>query len=67
MRITRWIISALFGPVAALAGQQPPAQPAQAEPAKSIYDFTVKDTDGADVPLSKYRGNVLLIVNVASK
>ncbi|CAN4100690.1 unnamed protein product [Withania somnifera] len=34
---------------------------------KSIYDFTVKDIQGNEVPLSKYRGKVLLIVNVASK
>jgi glutathione peroxidase len=33
---------------------------------KSIYDFVVKDIDGNDVELSKYRGKVLLIVNVAS-
>ncbi len=33
----------------------------------SIYDFTVKDIDGSDVKLSKYEGDVLLIVNVASK
>ena len=35
--------------------------------AKSIYDFTVKDIDGEDVKLSKYKGDVLLIVNVASR
>nr|QAA78881.1 glutathione peroxidase [Dioscorea esculenta] len=34
---------------------------------KSIYDFTVKDIDGKDVSLSKFKGKVLLIVNVASK
>ncbi|KAL3652744.1 Glutathione peroxidase 2 [Castilleja foliolosa] len=34
---------------------------------KSIYDFTVKDIHGNDVPLSNYRGKVLLVVNVASK
>ncbi|TMX03431.1 hypothetical protein EJD97_016370 [Solanum chilense] len=34
---------------------------------KSIYDFTVKDIQGNEVPLSNYRGKVLLIVNVASK
>eukprot|EP00933_Yihiella_yeosuensis_P082628 TRINITY_DN96574_c0_g1_i1.p2 TRINITY_DN96574_c0_g1~~TRINITY_DN96574_c0_g1_i1.p2 ORF type:complete len:160 (-),score=33.56 TRINITY_DN96574_c0_g1_i1:413-892(-) len=33
----------------------------------SIYDFTVKNIDGADVPLSQYNGKVVLIVNVASK
>lgn len=35
--------------------------------ATSVYDFTVKDTYGKDVPLEKYRGNVLLIVNIASQ
>ncbi len=35
--------------------------------AQSIYDFTVKDIDGNDVSMSKYKGKVLLIVNVASK
>jgi len=33
----------------------------------SALDFTVKDIDGRDVALSKYRGKVVLIVNVASK
>ncbi|GKV23110.1 hypothetical protein SLEP1_g32885 [Rubroshorea leprosula] len=33
----------------------------------SIYDFTVKDAKGNDVELSKYKGKVLLIVNVASQ
>ena len=33
----------------------------------SIYDFTVYDIDNKEVNLSKYKGKVLLIVNVASK
>jgi len=33
----------------------------------SIYQFTVPDTNNEEVTLSKYRGKVLLIVNVASK
>lgn len=33
----------------------------------SVYDFTVKNIDGEDISLSKYKGKVLLIVNVASK
>ncbi len=33
----------------------------------SIYDFTVKNIEGEDISLSKYKGKVLLIVNVASK
>ncbi|XP_055383807.1 uncharacterized protein LOC129613671 isoform X4 [Condylostylus longicornis] len=35
--------------------------------AKSIYDFTVKDTYGNDVSLEKYKGHVVLIVNIASQ
>ncbi len=33
----------------------------------NICDFSVRTIDGLDQPLSKYRGSVLLIVNVASK
>lgn len=33
---------------------------------KSFFDFTVKSIDGKDVALSKYKGNVCLVVNVAS-
>jgi len=32
-----------------------------------IYDTAVKRIDGADITLGQYRGDVLLIVNVASK
>ena len=35
--------------------------------AATFHDFTVKDIDGKDVELSRYRGEVCLIVNVASK
>ncbi|KRF83975.1 uncharacterized protein Dvir_GJ12858, isoform B [Drosophila virilis] len=35
--------------------------------AASIYEFTVKDTHGNDVSLDKYKGRVVLIVNIASK
>ena len=35
--------------------------------AASVHDFTVKDIDGKDIALSKYKGGVMLIVNVASK
>lgn len=33
----------------------------------SIYDFKVETIDGQEVSMSKYKGKVLLIVNVASK
>ncbi|XP_014094299.1 uncharacterized protein Gtpx isoform X2 [Bactrocera oleae] len=35
--------------------------------AKTIYEFTVKDTYGNDVSLDKYKGNVVLVVNIASQ
>ena len=35
--------------------------------AGSIYDIAVKDIDGKDTTLAAYKGEVLLIVNVASK
>jgi glutathione peroxidase len=33
----------------------------------SVHDFTVDDIQGKPVPLGRYKGEVLLIVNVASK
>ena len=33
----------------------------------SIYDFNVKTIEGEEISMSKYKGKVLLIVNVASK
>lgn len=35
--------------------------------AKSMYDFSAKDIDGNEVSLSKYRGFVCIVVNVASQ
>ena len=35
--------------------------------AKSIYDFTMKDINGADVSLRKFEGYLMLVVNVASR
>lgn len=33
----------------------------------SVYDFTVKSSKGEEIPLSKYEGKALLIVNTATK
>jgi len=33
----------------------------------NIYDFNVKDINGQEISMSKYKGKTLLIVNVASK
>ena len=38
-----------------------------AKAAPTLHGFTVKDIDGKDVELSKYKGKVVLVVNVASK
>ncbi|CAD6194059.1 unnamed protein product [Caenorhabditis auriculariae] len=35
--------------------------------AASVYDFKMKDADGKEVGLDKYKGKVLIIVNVASQ
>ena len=35
--------------------------------AASVLDFQMRDIDGNGVKLNKYKGNVLLVVNVASK
>jgi glutathione peroxidase len=40
--------------------------PAFAEGAQ-VLDYTMKDIDGKDVDLAKYKGDVVMIVNVASK
>jgi len=37
------------------------------QPATSVYDFRVHNSDGQEASLDAYRGKVLLIVNVASK
>ena len=34
---------------------------------QSFYDFTVKDIDGNDFPLSQLKGKKVMVVNVASK
>jgi glutathione peroxidase len=33
----------------------------------TVYDFSARDIDGKEQPLSRYKGKALLIVNVASK
>lgn len=40
---------------------------AAAAAASSVWDFQVKDIDGRNVDLAKYKGKVVLVVNVASQ
>jgi glutathione peroxidase len=51
----------------ALGVSSVPAAEGGDKPVSSIYDFTANDIDGKPVPLSDYRGRVLLAVNVASR
>jgi glutathione peroxidase len=48
-------------------GAGPAEETKATAPTESLYDLTAKDIDGKEVKLSKYKGGVLLIVNVASK
>src|SRR5271154_4586588 len=34
---------------------------------KTVYDFTLNSIDGQTTPLSKFKGKVVLLVNVASR
>jgi len=47
-----------FGNLTALADEKAP---------QSVHEITVRDIDGKEVALSKYKGKALLIVNVASQ
>ena len=35
--------------------------------AATVYDFDARDISGRDIPLSRFKGQVLLVVNTASK
>lgn len=44
-----------------------PAAPAASTPSASVFDFTLDAIDGKPRSLGEFRGNVLLLVNTASK
>jgi glutathione peroxidase len=54
MMTAKLILSAAFAAVSMLA-------------ASNIYDFTLNSITGQPVPLSEYKGKVVMMVNVASK
>ena len=62
------LIGSLVAGAAALATliPDPRSEFHKAVKENSVHDFTVKDIDGADVPLARYRGKVLLIVNTST-
>jgi glutathione peroxidase len=66
----RLCLSASLAGLAALLLLSPLAVVSAADDAKkptSVLDFHVKDIDGKDVELAKYKGKVFLIVNTASQ
>lgn len=75
--MSRWFVLSLMGlsvlTVGSLAAVPAVAQEAVAQDEeetdteKSLYDFKVKDIEGEEVSLDKYKGKTVLIVNVASK
>lgn len=62
-KVSVLMTAAFFGAVALGGDETKSAKPA----GNSVYEFKVKDIDGKEVNLSKYKGDVLLIVNVASE
>ncbi len=61
-----FLASALAVILASIPWSMASAQ-SSAKKSSSVLDFTMKDIDGKDVPLSKFQGKVLLIVNTASQ
>jgi glutathione peroxidase len=55
---TLLILSSLAAAISMHAAPKTPA---------TIYDFKMKDIDGKEVSLEKFKGKVLLVVNVASR
>jgi glutathione peroxidase len=65
--LTKWRHAVLFIVATGLTGAPMNAGIAGDNAPARVLDFTMKNIDGKDVPLSTYKGNVLLIVNVASR
>lgn len=67
LRPINWASLLFLGLAFWLYYRYPGLKDSAADSPKSIYEFTVKDIHGNEVPLNNYQGKVLLIVNVASK
>ena len=66
----RMILPCLMSLAATLLALAPWAMvSAQADPKKpsSVLDFNMKDIEGKEIPLSRFQGKVLLVVNTASQ
>lgn len=70
MKFRRSLVAVAAAAALFMAGQftnNPVNTQVEAYDPGSVLDFTVRDIDGKDVKLSKYKGDVILVVNVASK
>ena len=65
------VFRAAFLAIAMMSGATAPAMaqgaPVSAPAAKSAYDFSFEGLTGGAVPLSAYKGKVVMVVNTASK
>jgi glutathione peroxidase len=76
-KILIWAMTALVGVLGLQSNMRPEPKTAPSEPAvvvplsqskaTSLFEFTVNTINGEAQPLSKYRGNVVLVVNTASR
>lgn len=69
MVVTHALLCGLWmvGVAVAAADEKGGAAREEGEKEKTVLEFTVKDIDGKELALSKFSGDVLLIVNVATR
>lgn len=67
MSIREIIVGAMLSIAGCLKAPSEPIQVPEELKSRTLYDFTMKDIDGKDVKLSKFRGKTVLVVNVASQ
>jgi glutathione peroxidase len=67
MRIAALLLAGSLALSSAVAGAGTPDPKGGRVAPTSVYEFTARTIEGADKPLSDYRGKALLIVNTASK
>jgi glutathione peroxidase len=63
---SRWRIGMALGAMGALGFGWAQAEQTETNKMKSIYEFQLKQIDGSATSLAGYKGQVMLIVNVAS-
>ena len=60
-----WLLSAAI--TLAAQAEKSPQKPSNEKPPRTVYDYSLVGFDKKDLPLSNYKGKVLLIVNLASQ